>query len=224
MSSHPGMGEWHKASTAQFNFPNCPGFKPCQRWEDVFSVNVSKRCEMAAPHRTGSQTEWRCWLSQQGLCPAGHRAGKAQDLQLRSARGPGLQIDLQRWGTVRSIVMKPSQECDRRPRTGLVTVDKVKWCPLINKQDCRVETKLRSSWEVVHGSGSGSMCSMARHRHGCDRAVNRHTIKPAQTGSKAPELTWNGTPVPTGVGGSLRLSYSTSFRPFGILGALRNFD
>lgn len=48
------------------------------------------------------------------------------------------------------------------------------------------------------------MCSMARHRHGCDRAVNRHTIKPAQTGSEGPELTWNGTPLPVGMGGSPR--------------------
>lgn len=120
--------------------------------------------------------------------------------------------------------LRPSQECDHRSGTGLVTVTEVKWCPVINRQDCRVETELRSSWEVVHESGSGSMCSMARHRHGCDRAVNRHTIKPAQTGSKGPELTWNGTPVPMGMGGSPSWSYSGSFMPFGALGALRNFD
>lgn len=48
------------------------------------------------------------------------------------------------------------------------------------------------------------MCSMARYRHGCDRAVNRHTIKLAQTGSTGPELTWDGTPVPMDMGESPR--------------------
>lgn len=41
--------------------------------------------------------------------------------------------------------LRPSQECDHRSGTGLVTVTEVKWCPVINKQNGRVETELRSS-------------------------------------------------------------------------------
>lgn len=41
--------------------------------------------------------------------------------------------------------LRPSQECYQRSGTGLVTVTEVKWCPPIDKQDCRVETELRSS-------------------------------------------------------------------------------
>lgn len=29
--SPPDMGEWHKASTAQLSFPDCPGFSTSQR-------------------------------------------------------------------------------------------------------------------------------------------------------------------------------------------------
>lgn len=62
-----------------------------------------------------------------------------------------------------------------RLRAGLVTVTRVRHCPVINRQVHGDECGVRPSWEVVHGSGSGSMRAMARHGHGCDTAVNRHS-------------------------------------------------
>lgn len=78
----------------------------------------------------------------------GMEQGRPRTCSWGSAHGPVLQAGLleMRHSQIRSdgARLRPSQECDHGSGTGLVTVTEVKWCPLINKQDCRAETELRS--------------------------------------------------------------------------------
>lgn len=114
--------------------------------------------------------------SQQGLCPTGQKGGS------RAGPGSAARVSPQSRSPDKLVGMRHRQvrsdearRLSHRSGTGLLMVTRVRYCPVINRQDHRDETGLRSSWKVVHGSGSGSMRSMARHRHGCDRAVNRYT-------------------------------------------------
>lgn len=69
--------------------------------------------------------------------------------------------------------LRPRQEVD--PQVGNKFSGGNQGQILPSDQHHREEIGLKPSWEVVHGSWSGSMRSMARHRRGCDRVVNRHT-------------------------------------------------
>lgn len=111
-------------------------------------------------------------FSQQGPHPKQCKgeSGQATDWHLSSAHHPDFQTNLCGRCTGISIETIPGHRQDRKS-----TVNRVRDCSVINKQVHGDETRLRPSWKVVHRSGSGSMRSMSRHRHGCDRAVNRHT-------------------------------------------------